>query len=247
MEYSGVPFFDGFVGSVTPFFIPESVEADIRQIDKTSYPPSAWTRLWKIHGSVNWYIQKNIGNNQERITRLSGSKTTSGGELVIFPSREKFTQSRKLPFLTFQDRLRTFLSSSEALVIVVGYSFSDAHINDIILQGLRSNPRLAVTAFQYLPLSEEIINFGLENRKFTIYGPDKACIGGIVEKWSKPHREKKGDEHCPFWNEESNIFTLGNFNDFTSFLEKFVGFSQPSFSSQGNNIQTFDTESKNQE
>src|SRR5439155_16028530 len=46
-EDAGVPFFDGFVGSVHPFFAPESVDVE----DASVLPPKGWTRLWKLHGS----------------------------------------------------------------------------------------------------------------------------------------------------------------------------------------------------
>jgi len=59
MEQIGVPFFDGFVGSVNPFFAPESVEADETKIDYNVYPPKSWTRIWKIHGSINWLLTRN--------------------------------------------------------------------------------------------------------------------------------------------------------------------------------------------
>src|SRR5262249_23037009 len=46
MEEMGVPFFDGFVGAVAPFFAPESVDAD--ESTNAAYPPKEWTRLWKM-------------------------------------------------------------------------------------------------------------------------------------------------------------------------------------------------------
>lgn len=229
MEESGVPFFDGFIGSVNPFFVPESVEAEVEggRINDSgyNYPPRAWTRLWKLHGSINWYMQEYLTNKRKGITRLSGSNTT-GGELMIFPSREKYTQSRKLPFITFQDRFRKFVSTGENLVIVMGYSFSDEHLNDILFQGLSSNPRLAIIAFMHEPLSGGIIQYGQEHRNLTLYGPDKACIGGIDAPWSEPSRKPKESEEWPFWDAQSKRFTLGDFANFASFLESFIGFRQ---------------------
>ncbi len=226
MEDSGVPFFDGFIGSVAPFFMPESVEAEEGKTNKSAYPPRVWTRLWKLHGSINWHLQKNKEGNRERITRLSGSETKTGEELVIFPSREKYTQSRKLPFLAFQDRFRKFLSIGECLVIVVGYSFSDEHLNDIMFQGLRSNPRLAITAFIHSALSDRIIQYGKEHRNLAFYGPDKACIGGTVAPWGEPSRKRKETENWPFWHEESKRFTLGDFTFLATFLELLIGYRQ---------------------
>ncbi len=231
MEQAGVPFFDGFIGSVTPFFAPESVEAEEGKVNQSVYPPRAWTRLWKIHGSINWLICSTDGKS--RITRLSGPDPSAGDELMIFPSREKYTESRKLPFITFQDRFRKFLSGGESLLIIVGYSFSDEHINEIILQGLRSNPRLAIIALMFwdtnakpdnpsLVSSDRACHYAEENRNLTVFGPDKACIGGITACW-EPSVKRKDDEVWPFWDEDSKLFTLGNFDSFASYLESFIG------------------------
>ncbi|MGI6668963.1 MAG: SIR2 family protein [Acetivibrionales bacterium] len=227
MEQVGLPFFDGFIGSVAPFFIPESVEADESKEYKSVYPPRTWTRLWKVHGSINWFVQKeHSGDNKERITRFSGINQQARDELMIFPSREKYSQSRKLPFVALQDRLRRFILNGETLLIIIGYSFSDEHLNDIMLQGLRSNPRLAISAFMYEPLSEKISRYANEYRNLTLYSPDKICIGGLISSWGEPGRKRKDSEIWPFWDEEKKRFTLGDFNAFASFLEIFIGLRQ---------------------
>jgi hypothetical protein len=226
MEDSGLPFFDGFIGSISPFFMPESVEMQEVQRDSSLCTPRTWTRLWKMHGSINWFMHKAPQGGGERITRLSGTGIRPGAELVIFPSREKYAQSRKLPFIAFQDRFRKFLSLGECHVAVVGYSFSDEHLNDIIFQSLRSNPRLAITAFIYGNLFDHIIQYAKEYRNLTLYGADKMCIGGITKSWSEPTREPKNSESFPFWDEKKKRFILGDFVAFASFLEMFIGFKQ---------------------
>ena len=231
LEDFSVPFFDGFVGSSAPFFVPESVEAEEGKKNTLDCPPRTWTRLWKIHGSINWYLQRNTINNRERITRLSGFEIKTGDELVIFPSREKYSQSQKLPFFSFQDRLRNIISYGECQIIVVGYSFSDQHLNEIMFQGLKSNPRLAITAFIHSGLSDRIVQFGQEYRNLTFCGPSKACIGGSIARW-KPTRDRKESEIWPFWDEKNKSFTLGDFNFFTSFLENFIGFSSPTLTTE---------------
>ena len=232
MEEAGLPFFDGFVGSVAPFFVPESVEADI---GLPVAPPKCWTRLWKIHGSVGWHLRPGVGGAKPRIARLTDCSPGAGEELMIFPSREKYAASRKLPFLTYQDRLRKFLSAGESVLFVVGYSFSDEHLNEIIFQGLRSNSRLAVAAFAYgdvaktngstkLVLPDALIAYGQAYRNLSIYGPDKAVIGGMAGEWSEPSRKRKEGEVWPFWAEDQRRFTLGDFNAFAGYLESYIGF-----------------------
>lgn len=149
---------------------------------------------------------------------------------MIFPSREKYADSRRLPFLTYQDRLRRFLSRGEAVLFIVGYSFSDDHINEIILQGLRSNSRLAITLLTFgvdsgsgLTVHKDLIRIGESHRNIGIYGPDKAVIGGMQDTWSVSPRAAPEGQEWPFWNSTAKNFTLGDFNDFAQFLDRFIG------------------------
>ncbi len=226
MENAGVPFFDGFIGSSRPFFAPESVDIELGDSNNSFYPPIGWTRLWKLHGSINWFSLKN--GAETIITRTSYQKDAAEQELMIFPSREKYSQSRKLPFLTYQDRLRKFLTKGETLLVVCGYSFSDQHINEILFQGLRSNPILTIIALIYGDNTEDspkrktpnfVIDYGKKFRNFTIVGPDQVSIGSVNEKWEPISTGSDDAEISKYW--DRNNFTLGDFKSFTSFLEYF--------------------------
>jgi len=236
MEEVGVPYFDGFVGSVTPFFAPETVEADSTKTYEGVCPPRAWTRLWKMHGSVNWYLRQTGNSGKKHVTRLSDVVLPVGEELMIFPSREKYIESRKLPFLAYQDRLRRFLSSGEAVLFIIGYSFSDEHLNEILFQGLRGNSRLAVNVLMYgiekehegkktLILPEDVVEYAQTYRNMSVYGPDKAVIGGIVREWAPPPSVK---EDNVYWSDDEKRFTLGDFTVLASYLERFIGIGSPS-------------------
>lgn len=231
LEKASVPFFDGFIGSVNPFFSPESVDADSKKRNSEFHPPTAWTRLWKLHGSINWFLRPKTDGKNKKITRSFGENECSGQELMIFPSRDKYLESRKLPFIAFQDRFRKFLTTGEAVLFILGYSFSDEHINEIIFQALRSNSRLAVNALIYgelesglLKLPNKISNYAKEFRNLSIYGPDKAVIGGIIGDWDK---EVSGPNIDSYWKE--NLFTLVDFKSFCQYLEKYVGFGIKAF------------------
>ena len=148
-EQMGISFFDGFVGAVSPFFTVESVEAEMSPQFEDVYPPRSWTRLWKLHGSIGWQLKKDATNRLE-IVRVAGALIPDvSAQLVIYPSRDKYVDSRKLPFIAYMDRLRRFLIGGEVLFVVLGYSFGDQHINDVLIQSLRANPRLAISAFMY--------------------------------------------------------------------------------------------------
>ena len=88
LEEMNVPYFDGFVGGVGPFFVQDSVEADGGEKTRDMYPPSGWTRLWKVHGSIGWRMNE-VGG-KKRITRVLSPPTASQGDLIIHPSRDKY-------------------------------------------------------------------------------------------------------------------------------------------------------------
>jgi SIR2-like domain len=78
LEDERLSVFDGFVGARRPFFSAASLSRP------NWMPGSAWTRLWKLHGSINWSMAR-FGDGSERIIRGAES---AGGEL-IFPSLHK--------------------------------------------------------------------------------------------------------------------------------------------------------------
>jgi hypothetical protein len=225
LEQKKLPYFDGFVGTIDSFLIPESVEAENDRLSAGSYVPFRWTRLWKIHGSINWFSTLDK-EEKRRIIRASNKEPNVGDELMIYPSKQKYDESRRLPFIVFQDRMRKFLANGESLFVIIGYSFSDEHINEIIFESLRSNNRLAITAFMFgesaadRKVNDRILRFGRDNPNFSILGPDRACIGGVVAEWDK---EEAGIENEAFWNKDKKIFDLGDFVAFAKYLKMNFG------------------------
>lgn len=228
LEHKKIAYFDGFIGSINPFLIPESVEAENTKNDQSSYIPYSWIRLWKIHGSINWFLTTDK-ENKKRIIRSTNRELSIGDELMIYPSKQKYDESRRLPFLVFQDRLRKFLSNGETLLVISGYSFGDDHLNEIIFQALRANKRLAITALMYgnQKKGEEkrttdikVLNFGIDHPNFTVIGPDKACIGGVVAEWNDV---EIGLDKLSHWDNKNKNLNFGNFSIFTEFLKMNFG------------------------
>jgi SIR2-like domain len=220
LEATAVPYFDGFVGAISPFFVPECVEADGTKQTDGDHPPSAWTRLWKLHGSVGWEMKKASPSGGPTLVRTSSPTLPAGAELVIYPSRDKLLESRRLPFATYMERLHRFLGHGESLLIVAGYSFRDEHINGILTQALRSNTRLAIVAFMYGTLETEALDLAQRFRNFSAFGANAACIGGIQGDWIIPGAKHPGEER-PYWDETKNQFVLGDFRALGNFLDLF--------------------------
>jgi hypothetical protein len=197
-EQTGVPYFDGFVGSRRAFLDVETMEKDVL--------PPRWARLWKLHGSVNW--RRDDEGNVWR-----GEESADEG-MLIYPSHEKYTQSRQMPFLTMHDRMKAFLNRPGAVLVVCGYSFVDKHFNILMRDGLRGNSTAVIFALCYgnlssthpaIPLAEEAPNF-------LLLAKDSAVIGGRRRPW-KVNADPTEPADCP----------LGDFAELGKFLASISG------------------------
>jgi hypothetical protein len=137
LEALAVPYFDGFVGSLGARFRTDLVEAEFG--NQSERLPSFFVRLWKLHGSVHWVW------NRGEVVRI-GSSAPDGEPAAIYPSDTKYDESRRVPFVVLQDRLRRALQMPETLMFVTGYSFGDAHLNEMLFDGVRRRPRSELIA-----------------------------------------------------------------------------------------------------
>ena len=84
-----------------------------------------WARLWKIHGSINWWM------TAKKKIRRSRDASRWASNCLIYPSHLKYDQSRQMPYFAMLDRLRVFLRSDQCVLLTCGYSFGDEHINAV--------------------------------------------------------------------------------------------------------------------
>ena len=173
MEVERVPLYDGFVGSHQPFFYPESLRTPEAQ------PGATWSRLWKMHGSVTW--RRIAHGGRSRIVR---GPPNSDGEM-IYPSFQKYDESRQQPYVAFRDRLTWFLDRQDAVLITSGFSFSDEHINDLLFRALENRPRTHIYALQFAeePMESDLIRQARKHRNIIVVGPETAVISGRRAPW----------------------------------------------------------------
>ncbi len=173
-EESSAPYFDGFIGARKAFF-------DLGAVENEHCLPARWTRLWKIHGSINWILDQQ--NNVVRSDKLD-----EGNKYLIYPSHLKYDQSRKMPYLAMLDRLKDFLFKSSSVLFISGYSFSDDHINDVICRSLENNPTCMTYAFLYGNIGDEKYEkarkCALRTPNLSLFAFDGAIIGRNQANWS---------------------------------------------------------------
>lgn len=217
-----VPYFDGFAGVRKPFF-------DLRAMEEDMLPPR-WARLWKLHGSINWYYVP------ERGVFRGTTQENTGSMRVIHPSHLKYEQSRRMPYLAMIDRLRAFLKLPTAALIICGYSFRDEHINEVIIQGLECTPSAIAFALLFGAIDNYPQALALANRRFnlSLLAQDGAVVRGQKSKWLEKEAESIVGENNKWirWvpvepevegGRSKAEFTLVDFAVFGDFLQELVG------------------------
>lgn len=231
LEDLGVPYFDGFVGSRRSFFDLRAVEDDLI--------PVHWSRLWKIHGSINWYQE--MIESEKKVYRSSEIKTDASH--LIYPSHLKYEESRKMPYLALLDQLNRFIRKKSSFLILSGYSFNDGHLNDTIVNALKANPTAMVLGLMYDKYDvvsadgnaeryPEAYKLARRQHNLNIWTFDKAIIGTNVGDWKVPHGVEEEDvDILSFISHEqradesgaADFVKLGDFSIFSNFLKKIIG------------------------
>lgn len=174
LEESSAPYFDGFIGARKAFF-------DLGAVEDEALLPPRWTRLWKIHGSLNWRLEG-------KTDVVRSDEKTDKQSYLIYPSHLKYDQSRKMPYLAMLDRLKAFLLSPSSLLFICGYSFADEHINDVICRSLEANPTAHAFACVFGELEWEKYKLArqcaLATPNLSLLGFDKAIVGRTLGEWS---------------------------------------------------------------
>ena len=234
LEELEVPYFDGFVGSRRSFF-------DLRAVEDNLIP-THWSRLWKIHGSINWY-QERI-EDEKKVYRSSEIKKDAS--YLIYPSHLKYEESRKMPYLALIDQLNRFLRKKSSFLILAGYSFHDGHLNDTIVNALKANPTAMVLGLMYdryedkIEGTEDLVEryreaykIAKKQHNLNIWTFDKAIIGTNLGCWNKtPAKDDDDMDLLKFVCSEKkadgtgkpeDLIKLGDFSELTNFLKKIIG------------------------
>lgn len=212
LELSYVPVFDGFVGSFRPFFQPSAMDATAL---------ANWTRLWKIHGSVNWASEG--GTTIRRDGPSDGS--------MILPSHMKYDESRKMPYLALMDRLSECVSRPGSLLVTCGYSWGDEHVNATLLGGLEASPTSAIFALMHGDVADDdaVAKCAKAHWNLTVVGHSSGIVRGHLRAWDAPAgTSSAGTAMADYFTATGGPSTsaptsgqmhLGDFNVFTRFLQ----------------------------
>ncbi|MCY4314496.1 MAG: SIR2 family protein [Roseovarius sp.] len=137
MDRSGIPYSNGFSGTVERRFNPATYRLALaEQLDITSRRWAAvdgFVHFCKLHGSVNW-IEEQTGLFPIRETQSEAD--ASKDRVMIYPTPSKQNASFGSPYSDMFREFQRQVVQDQSVLVVMGFSFGDEHINNIIFQGL---------------------------------------------------------------------------------------------------------------
>jgi len=147
---------NGFGGGLDRVFNParfhytfsKKIDANLEKFE----PLESMVYLYKLHGSISW-IEKE-GNslfNIQEIPVVGGSSKPDSDHVLIYPTPLKQSQSLGSPYSDLIREFQTKLSQPNSVLFIMGYSFSDEHLNNIIYQSLASNSSISIVIFGEYP------------------------------------------------------------------------------------------------
>lgn len=140
MDLLGIHYVNGFTGGISKFFNPAIFNYALAE--KMDLSQSKWSvidnffYLYKIHGSVNWIEAE--GENKlfkvKEIQEPTFEELKDKETIMIHPTPLKYNASLGSPYSDLFREFQKKLMQNNNILVTIGYSFSDEHINNLIFQ-----------------------------------------------------------------------------------------------------------------
>ena len=146
MDRLGIPYCNGFSGTVERRFNPATFRYSLaEQLDITARKWTAvdsFVYLCKLHGSINW-IEEPRGLFPIREVQ---QPSAISGRMMIYPTPAKQNASFGSPYADLFREFQSHIVREQSVLFVLGYGFTDEHVNNIIFQAL-TIPTFRLIAF----------------------------------------------------------------------------------------------------
>ncbi len=197
MDDLGITYTNGFSGFIDRYFNPSIFNyALAEQMDISSFKWNvidSFIYLFKIHGSVNW-IEVEESDKLFKIKELQNSEfefLKSQKNLMIYPAPIKQNASLGTPYSDLFREFQKRIAQNQSVLITMGYSFADEHINNLIYQAL-TIPTFRLVVFSdigaYVDNNYGIWRNNIEKLK-NLNDPRIWIIGSDSEFTSNPQAE----------------------------------------------------------
>lgn len=166
---------NGFGGGLDKYFNParfgytfsKRIEASVEKYE----PLDNMIYLYKLHGSINWIEEEGNSLFNIKEVKIDERYKPNDKNVLIYPNPLKQGKSLTAPYSDIIREFQRKLLLQNSVLFVVGYSFSDEHINNIIYQALSTNSSLSIVIFgDYSKKSIFKVN---DKRIYKVYGEVK--------------------------------------------------------------------------
>ena len=180
LDKLGILYTNGFSGLVERYFNPAVFNyAYAEQMELSN---SKWNvidnfiYLYKLHGSVNW-VESDDARHLFKVKELQVPDPQSE-TAMIYPTPLKQATSFVSPYSDLFREFQKKLMQEKNVLIVIGYSFSDEHINNLIYQAL-TIPNFRLIIFQDKGLSTIKKLIELNDPRIWVIGGTKTGNGKL--------------------------------------------------------------------
>lgn len=186
LDKLGIHYVNGFSGGIKKYFNPTIFNYALAE--KMDLSQSKWSvidnfvYLYKIHGSVNW-IQDDEDSKlfkAREIQETSYANLEKQNVILIHPTPLKQNASMGSPYSDLFREFQKKLMQNNNVLITIGYSFSDEHINNLIYQAF------TIPSFRLIVLGDQKSSKEIEKLQ-SLDDPRIWIIGGELEDKSKLH------------------------------------------------------------
>lgn len=143
LDELGFMYNNGFLGSARRVFNPNSYNYVV--VENLGLSRDVWKsvsnfiNLYKIHGSINWIKDEGSASDTPHILEKDIELIKSRNKydsIMIYPTPQKDRTTLMIPYSDLFRMMQNNLLKKNSVLISLGYSFGDEHINRIILNAL---------------------------------------------------------------------------------------------------------------
>jgi hypothetical protein len=171
LDSLNIHYINGFGGGLHKFFNPAFFNYTFSKRMDTSIgkfePVENMVYLYKLHGSINW-IEDNTNTNTFFKIKEVSKPDISNNNVLIYPTPTMQNKSLGSPYVELFREFQKKLLEPHSVLFVIGYSFSDEHINNVIYQALATNSTISVVILN--DIEDKELTKIEDNRIYRIFG-----------------------------------------------------------------------------
>jgi hypothetical protein len=220
-EELGINVNNGFIGFHDRKFDPSVYHTDLHfnySNGKKAYGKGI--NLFKLHGSISWEFndEKPPYGIIERQHNLKDISFDEIPECIIYPVQSKKRHSLDIPYSELFRQFIEFVNKPNSTLIIIGYSFLDEHVNDIISNFL-ANSDFNLIIFSYSNIDSKnnsdffntLVDRSKEDPRITIFFGNILGNFKYIVKYLMPYPNKDNNEQI-FLNTLKQL-KEGNYNE----------------------------------